>query len=154
MTKEFSPSKKILTQLRECGRVIDLNGRPLMAADLEEEVYKLRRYREAEYGYNPAVDCWASRPVRNLLASSMRDFYHFKYGMSPNESVLCDAPYDLYGFPASGSTLMIVTVPGIYSYFDPVLWFVDVANTTDEWDLLEPNRHLVITGFSGFGFKE
>lgn len=154
------PPECILQQLVFTNRFLKVNG-PLMLDCLKEEVYRLRRYREGAYGHSPVIDCFATKTSQSLIASVMTDYYRSKYGLTDcHAQPVTPSVFrsDIYSLPDSGSRFAVVPLPCAYGYFDPMLWFVDITNTIAkspfEWEILEPNRHLAIGGFSGIGFSD
>lgn len=145
------PRDRMLKQITDTNRVLRING-PLMLDVLHEEIYKLKRYRQEEYGIDLVIDCFASRDTKLLLRSTMHDWYSSKYGVK-QEFEIADGwnTFERYNLPASGTMFAVFEICGEYN---PILWFIDIANTTDNWEILEPNRHLAIVGFKGFGFKD
>jgi len=139
----------MLKQLGQLGRVVVIKG-PLMLDILHDEIYKLFRYRQEAYGRDVAIDCLASFQSRVLIQSSMCQFYQHKYGTG-QDYTFYTAQYERYAVPPTDVVFAVFSVPNEYK---PILWFIDIANTTDYWEILEPNRHLAIVGFSGIGFKD
>lgn len=146
----------MLKQLNQLDRVLEIKG-PLMLNVLHDEIYKLRRYREEEYGHSPTVDCFSSRSNKALMREVMFDFYFNKYGLNCNlvpnfqKQDSFYPPFDLYHITSS-STLFSVFERRDEHY--SILWFIDIANTTPGWEIIQPNRHLAIVGFNGFGFTD
>lgn len=145
------PRKNVLNQLSAVGRVLSITG-PLMLDVLHEEIYKLKRYRQQEYGPDLVIDCFASRDTKLLLRSAMHDWYARKYGLKETFQIQESwDTFERYNIPSHSTMFAVFERHGEYN---PILWFIDIANTTDKWEILEPNRHLAIVGFTGFGFKD
>lgn len=138
MASDHVVSTKILGQLRELDRIMVIPGL-LPISTLESVAYKLRRYRSVERPTS-VVDCFTTYPIRDALREAMLSHY------ATGEVRECPVgQYDLYSF--AGVQLSVLGM----GYNDPpALWFLDMADMTDTFDLMTPQRHLLIQGFTGF----
>lgn len=142
---------KVLKQLSELERVLDLTGRPLMLDELDEIIYQLRRHRSLEYDSHEAVQCSCSESMRNILAESFHDFFQSRYGVTVTRANPEARMFgDFYTLP-SASTLHVLPMCSD-GRFDKIMMFVDCGNVTTSWDILEPERHFAIVGVSSVGF--
>jgi hypothetical protein len=72
----------IYPKLDQGGRVIDYAGAGLDFNVLEEQLYSLKRHREAEGGTVEEIDVMVDRHTANRIKSLMTRYYQAKYGTS------------------------------------------------------------------------
>lgn len=141
-------SGKIKRQLRECERIVKIDG-ALPVSRLEEEIYSLARYRSMER-FVDTIDCFTTYPVRRELRAVMAKHFDLRYATSMtrmdfNNLNCAIGDYDRYAFPCA-----MVAVFGVGHKDPPALWFLDMADVTEQWDILTPQRHLLIEEFDEF----
>ena len=72
----------VRTQLRECNRVIDLQGADLNMNDVEALIFTLKRYREVRGGTVESVDVQTDKATAGRLRTLFAHYYKARYGIS------------------------------------------------------------------------
>jgi len=139
------PSQKLRRQLSENGQLRTLAGCPLSLKRLIQEIYQVGRYRSMERPV-AAIDCYTSEQVQRVLREAMVEHCQNRYGVTAERVAVIDVGYDQYNLPELGTTLAVFAK----GRRDHDLWFLDISDTTEQWDILTPQRHLLIENFNGF----
>lgn len=111
----------VKTQLRACNRIVDGNNAPLDMNFLEESLYNLKRFREAEGGNVESIDCFTDRFTASRLRSLMANVYKARYGQAwethfkPAEQIKFGQQvmfnYQSYAFDEAGVMLNVYVHP-------------------------------------------
>lgn len=124
----------IMTMLGENNRILDLNGAALDVEDLFEQLYFLKRYREADGDRITVIDSMTDRLTANMVYEVMAKYYKAKYGVNTDRYAkigqkvefngIVQFEYDLYDIPESSVQW------GVFreQFFDDQL---DAYNATD-----------------------
>ncbi len=97
------------TLLTDCARVTDLNGEALDMDFLFQQLYYLKRYREADGDKIQVIDCMTDRVTAGLIRKVMAKYYNATFGWTTvkeariGERITHDNQvmfnYDLYDIP-------------------------------------------------------
>lgn len=68
------------SQLRDCNRILDMNGGRLDFDSLFTQLYYLKRYREGDGDKVQVIDCMTDRWTADLIYQLMNSYYKVKYG--------------------------------------------------------------------------
>jgi hypothetical protein len=108
-------------QLRACQRIVDRGGQPIDFNFLEESLYNLKRYREADGGSVEQIDCFTDRFTAQRIRSLMSDVYKNRYGVQwtrewrPMEKIEFGQQvlfnYQSYSFDEAGIMLNVFVHP-------------------------------------------
>lgn len=139
-------------QLQACQRVIDNAGQPLNFNVIEEQLYALKRYREARTGGTVEdIDVMVDRYTANRIHSLMGQYYQKKYGVTwqqhfgPSDPIKYGENRTLwyrrsYEFDEIGAVLHVIQEPWMTDFRShfPVgirsranfMWFIDWSDFT------------------------
>lgn len=157
----------IFTALNDAKRVVDFQKAALPLSALKEWVYYLSRAREAGGVRCPVVDAMASVSTYRELVAALRADIMERFGASEEmvkitdrfvESSAEDSAIDFVkvDLPEAGCQLAII--PSNQAFFDThiqhndgELWLLDWSDLlgVPPTEVGHPDRHLIITGFSG-----
>lgn len=102
----------LFTMMSDCARVIDQGGSALDLNYIFQQLYYLKRYREADGDRISVIDCMTDRLTANLIREVMAKYYKAKYGWETTrfakigEKITHDNQvlfnYDIYDIPEAG----------------------------------------------------
>lgn len=102
----------IFTMLQECNRVVDFNGNALDLDYIFEQLYYLKRYREADGTKVSVIDSLTDRITAARILEAMTRFYQVKYNITTTQFLkmgekithegLVLFNYNLYDIPEQG----------------------------------------------------
>lgn len=141
-------SDLLMIRLKQTGRVIQCSG-ALPISRIEEEAYAIMRNRQtSSFGVHP-VDIVTTEPVRRNLRATMAKYFEAKYGNDLTRMMLCTdtiiGECDQYQFPA-----VRIAVFSCGENDPPALWILHWPDITEQFEIMTPNHHCLIRGFSGF----
>lgn len=124
----------INTQLGENNRILDMNGGSLDMEDLFEQVYYLKKYREADGDRISVIDVMTDRHTASMIFEVMAKYFKARYGWDTTRFAklgqkieyngIVQFEYDLYDLPDHSVQLGVFREP----FFDDQL---DAYHSTD-----------------------
>lgn len=107
----------IYTMLNQAGRVIDYASGQIHFNQLFEQLYELKRHREADGDNIQVIDCLTDRQTANYLFEFFAKYFKKRYGWSTDRFAklgqkltyngLVNFEYDLYDIPDAGLQLAV-----------------------------------------------
>lgn len=125
----------IYTMLNQAGRVIDYAGGQIHFNQLFEQLYELKRHREADGDNIQVIDCLTDRQTANYLYEFFCKYFKKRYGWSTDRFAklgqrltynnLVNFEYDLYDIPEASLQLAVFRD----QYFDDQIFAYKYAAT-------------------------
>lgn len=145
----------IYTMLNQAGRVIDYAGGQIHFNQLFEQLYELKRHREADGDNIQVIDCLTDRQTANYLYEFFCKYFKKRYGWSTDRFAklgqrltynnLVNFEYDLYDIPEASLQLAVFRD----QYFDDQIFAYKYAATKGPMQTNATGTNLLVDQSAG-----